>query len=314
MLVPPRTRRRGLCAGGLAVLAVLLATVGLAGCARPNAASAATQPSPTATSSSTKSRPTVVLVHGAFADASSWSGVVTRLQKQGYPVVAPALGLRGLAADSAYLASLLGQIKGPVVLVGHSYGGAVISTAATKATNVRALVYVNAFATDTAEVLSTVEKNSADSALNPALQQFTYPTGRTTPRSSPRSSPAICPMNRPRYWPPPNSRPRRRRFPMLKNAIDFLHREWADKAVSFLSYGGIGAGTRAVQQLKQVVTTLRMVPIFESINVPFAMQKLTTGGEVASDPPMEEAATVMLDELLRVTKSLRPAFRDPRGR
>ncbi len=101
---------------------------------------------------------------------------------------------------------------------------------------------------------------------------------------------------------------------VLKNAIDFLHREWADKAVSFLSYGGMGAGTRAVQQLKQVVTTLRMVPIFESVNVPFAMQKLTTGGEVASDPPMEEAATVMLDELLRVTKSLRPAFRDPRIR
>ncbi|HEX4091361.1 MAG TPA: NAD(P)H-dependent oxidoreductase [Trebonia sp.] len=92
---------------------------------------------------------------------------------------------------------------------------------------------------------------------------------------------------------------------VLKNAIDFLHREWADKAVSFLSYGGIGAGTRAVQQLKQVVTTLRMVPIFESVNVPFAAQKLTEGGAVAADPLMEEAAKQTLDELLRVTRALR---------
>ena len=73
------------------------------------------------------STPTVVLVHGAFADASSWNGVVTRLQKQGYTVVPPALAMRGLSTDSAYLACLLGQIPGPVVLVGHSYGGAVIS-------------------------------------------------------------------------------------------------------------------------------------------------------------------------------------------
>lgn len=92
----------------------------------------------------------------------------------------------------------------------------------------------------------------------------------------------------------------------LKNAIDFLFHEWADKAVSFVSYGGIGAGTRAVQQLKQVVTTLRMVPIFESINVPFAAQKLTSEGRVIPDPLMDEAAGVMLDELARVTRALRP--------
>jgi len=127
-----------------------------------------------------KPRPTVVLVHGAFADASSWNGVVTRLQKRGYRVVAPALGMRGLASDSAYLASLLSQIKGPVVLAGHSYGGAVISNAATTAPNVRALVFVNAFATEKGEVLSTVEKGSTDSALNPALLQYTYPTGPST--------------------------------------------------------------------------------------------------------------------------------------
>ena len=125
-------------------------------------------------------KPTVVLVHGAFADASSWNGVVTRLQKLGYPVVAPALGMRGLASDSAYLASFLSQIKGPVVLAGHSYGGAVISNAATEAKNVRALVFVNGFATEKGEVLSTVEKGSTDSALNPALLQYTYPTGTST--------------------------------------------------------------------------------------------------------------------------------------
>ncbi len=111
-------------------------------------------------------KPTVVLAHGAFADASSWNGVVTRLQKRGYAVTAPAIGLRGIAADSAYLASLLAQIDGPVVLVGHSYGGAVISNAATGAKNVRALVVVSGFLPDQGEVLSEVEKGSTDSVPN----------------------------------------------------------------------------------------------------------------------------------------------------
>jgi len=86
-----------------------------------------------------------------------------------------------------------------------------------------------------------------------------------------------------------------------------------DKAVSFVSYGGIGAGTRAVQQLKQVVTTLRMVPIFESVNVSFAAQKLTADGVVAADPLMDAAAGQTLDELLRVTRLLRPAVSDEVG-
>jgi pimeloyl-ACP methyl ester carboxylesterase len=161
------------------IATVLVGVVGLAGCSSGGAA-AAPAPAPSAAAPAAPAqgpKPTVVLVHGAFADASSWSGVVTRLQKQGYTVVAPALAMRGLASDSAYLASLLGQIKGPVVLVGHSYGGAVISNAATNADNVKALVYVNAFATENGEVLGNVEKGSTDSALNPALQQFTYPTG-----------------------------------------------------------------------------------------------------------------------------------------
>jgi len=161
------------------IVALVLGLVGLAGCGRAGATAAPPEPAAAAPSAAAAQgpKPTVVLVHGAFADASSWNGVVTRLQKQGYTVVAPALGMRGLASDSAYLASLLGQIKGPVVLAAHSYGGAVISNAATNADNVKALVYVNAFATEDGEVLGNVEKGSTDSALNPALQQFTYPTG-----------------------------------------------------------------------------------------------------------------------------------------
>jgi pimeloyl-ACP methyl ester carboxylesterase len=79
-------------------------------------------------SRSAGAKPTVVLVHGAFADGSSWNGVIERLQQQGYPVIAPANPLRGVAADSAYTASLVSQIDGPVLLAGHSYGGAVIRT------------------------------------------------------------------------------------------------------------------------------------------------------------------------------------------
>jgi pimeloyl-ACP methyl ester carboxylesterase len=81
---------------------------------------------------------TVVLVHGAFADASSWNGVVERLQAAGLHVTAPANPLRGISVDSAYLANFLHQIPGPVLAVGHSYGGAVISNAATDAANVPA--------------------------------------------------------------------------------------------------------------------------------------------------------------------------------
>src|SRR5450755_1960453 len=91
---------------------------------------------------------TVVLVHGAFADASSWNGVVERLQAAGMDVRAPAVPLRGIAHDSAYIASFLEQIPGPVLAVGHSYGGAVISNAATDAKNVVGLVYVAALAPD----------------------------------------------------------------------------------------------------------------------------------------------------------------------
>ena len=121
---------------------------------------------------------TVVLVHGAFADASSWIGVIERLQARGVQVTAPANPLRGIAIDSAYLASLLDQIPGRVLAVGHSYGGAVITNAATNASNVVGLVYVAAFAPDDGERLGDVEAGSKDSVLNAALVPLRYPTGQ----------------------------------------------------------------------------------------------------------------------------------------
>ena len=121
---------------------------------------------------------TVVLVHGAFADASSWTGVIERLQARGVQVTAPANPLRGISIDSAYLASVFAQIPGPVLAVGHSYGGAVITNAATKAKNVVGLVYVAAFATEEGERLGEVESGSKDSVLNAALVTLHYPTGQ----------------------------------------------------------------------------------------------------------------------------------------
>jgi len=121
--------------------------------------------------------PTVVLVHGAFADSSSWNGVIERLQANGVPVVAAANPLRGISADSEYLASVFSQIPGPVLAVGHSYGGAVITNAATGAQNVVGLVYVAAFAPDEGEVLNDVSASSKDSVLGSALVPRQYPRG-----------------------------------------------------------------------------------------------------------------------------------------
>jgi pimeloyl-ACP methyl ester carboxylesterase len=121
---------------------------------------------------------TVLLVHGAFADASGWNGVAERLLAAGVKVVAPANPLRGIAIDSAYIASVLGQIDGPVLAVGHSYGGAVITNAASGAKNVVGLVYVAAFAPDDQEVLGVAVGGSKDSVLNDALVPLTYPTGK----------------------------------------------------------------------------------------------------------------------------------------
>jgi pimeloyl-ACP methyl ester carboxylesterase len=124
------------------------------------------------------SQPTVVLVHGAFADASSWNGVIERLLAEGVQVTAPANPLRGISIDSAYIASYLDQNPGPVLAVGHSYGGAVITNAAARVNNVVGLVYVAAFAPDEGESLADIESGSKDSVLLPALDALQYPTGQ----------------------------------------------------------------------------------------------------------------------------------------
>ena len=118
---------------------------------------------------------TVVLVHGAFADGSSWNGVIERLQAKGVQVTAPPNPLRGIVYDSAYVESVIEQIDGPVLAVGHSYGGAMISNLT--ADNVVGLVFVAAFATDEDEALGAVTPTSKDSVLNAALAPRKYPQG-----------------------------------------------------------------------------------------------------------------------------------------
>jgi pimeloyl-ACP methyl ester carboxylesterase len=148
-----RTSRRTILTGLATVSAA--AGLGIAASAVPAQAHSAT-----ATSSTRGKRPTVVLVHGAFADASSWNGAVQRLQADGYPVVAVANPLRALASDAAYVSAVLASITGPVILVGHSYGGAVITNAATGNPNVKALVYIAAFAPDEGETASALSAGS----------------------------------------------------------------------------------------------------------------------------------------------------------
>ncbi|MFD8390847.1 alpha/beta fold hydrolase [Streptomyces sp. NPDC059680] len=120
-------------------------------------------------------KPTVVLVHGAFADASSWNGVIKRLQRDGYPVVAPANPLRGLASDSEYIHSFVKSIHGPVVLVGHSYGGAVISQAAVDDAQVKALVYIAAFTPEKGESALELSNKFPGSTLGPTLNSVPFP-------------------------------------------------------------------------------------------------------------------------------------------
>ncbi|WP_181808079.1 alpha/beta fold hydrolase [Streptomyces shenzhenensis] len=121
-----------------------------------------------------RAKPTIVLVHGAFADASSWNGVVERLQRNGYTVAAPANPLRGVAQDSAYLASFLKSIKGPIVLAGHSYAGEVISQAAVGNDNVKALVYINAVMPDAGESQAALAAKFAPAPLTQALKQVPF--------------------------------------------------------------------------------------------------------------------------------------------
>jgi len=118
----------------------------------------------------------VVLVHGGWADSSGWNAESTAPQKKGYPAISPANPLRGLTSDADYVRSVLQTIDGPIVLVGHSYGGAVISNAARGVDNVEALVYIAAFAPDTGESLAQLVTMNPGTHITPdALTERPYP-------------------------------------------------------------------------------------------------------------------------------------------
>ena len=206
MHTPERRRTRTALAAVLGVLAFVLTMSPFTGASSAATSSAATDRSsdPAAAPATSGAKPTIVLVHGAFADASGWAGVITRLQNKGYPVYAPATPLRSVSGDSAYLKTFLATIEGPVVLVGHSYGGVVITNAAKDNPNVTALVYIAAFAPAEGE---TVEQASALGAA--ATTCWTTSTSArsgpenstSTPTSSSRhstgSSPRTCRRARP---------------------------------------------------------------------------------------------------------------------
>ncbi|MEV4020770.1 alpha/beta hydrolase [Nonomuraea angiospora] len=151
----------------------LLAVVAIAVLTVAGAASAQAQ---TTTEGGTK--PTVVLVHGAFADASGFDQVIGLLQRAGFPVIAPANPLRDTTGDATYVSSILDTITGPVILAAHSYGGVVITNAARGHDNVKALVYLGAFAPDEGE---------RSSRPPPSGSWPSAPAARS-PRSTPRTS------------------------------------------------------------------------------------------------------------------------------
>lgn len=133
------------------------------------AAAAAVLPLSSSAKEALMNKPTVVLVHGAFAESSSWNGVASKLLAQGYPVVAVANPLRGVKSDASYVASVLDTVKGSVILVGHSYGGNVITNAATGKSNVKALVYVAGFAPEPGESAATLSGKFPGGTLAPTL-------------------------------------------------------------------------------------------------------------------------------------------------
>ncbi|MEV6526309.1 alpha/beta hydrolase [Longispora sp. NPDC051575] len=159
------SRRRVLVGSGLAATALTLGAT-----MNPTEASA-----DTAATEGHRPKPTVVLVHGAFADASGWKGVIGELTRAGHDVLAPANPLRSLAGDAAYIASVVNAVPGPVILVGHSYGGAVITNAARSTPNVKALVYVAAFGLAKDESLAGISASYPETPLAKAVRPQPYP-------------------------------------------------------------------------------------------------------------------------------------------
>jgi pimeloyl-ACP methyl ester carboxylesterase len=147
-----------------AAAAVLAGVAGIVGAGDANAATAHTD-GPSGHGPARPTRPTIVLVHGAFADASSWNDVIGLLQHDGYTVFAPANPLRGIASDADYLRTFLATLTGPIVLAGHSYGGAAVTNAATGNPAVQALVYIAAYALDQGETIGAANTLGGGTAL-----------------------------------------------------------------------------------------------------------------------------------------------------
>jgi pimeloyl-ACP methyl ester carboxylesterase len=167
MSVLSALRRRS--SASLAVLAVAIAAL-LAAALVPGVAQAADRH---------RAKPTVVLVHGAFADSSSWNGVVSRLHRDGYPVFAIAIPLRSVDGDATYVADYLKTIEGPIVLVGHSYAGMVITNAVRGNPAVKALVYIEAYAPDKGETATSLSGLFPGSTLGPTLLEVPLTGGGT---------------------------------------------------------------------------------------------------------------------------------------
>jgi len=162
----PGTRKTRFALTGLALAGLLAVPGGVAA-----AASGHQQPAV---------KPTIVLEPGAWEDGSSWDGVITRLQDDGYTVDVPPNPLRGPASDSAYLASYLATVPGPIILVGHSYGGFVITNAATGDANVKALVYVDAYIPAQGDTLNSLTVQFPGSQVTPAALNFVPSPGGVT--------------------------------------------------------------------------------------------------------------------------------------
>jgi pimeloyl-ACP methyl ester carboxylesterase len=169
-----RSRKSRLALTG-AVVAALVAVPGAVA-----AASTGSPARPAGSQSSPAPKPTIVIEAGAWADGSSWSGVVTRLQRAGYTVDVPPNPLRGPDSDSPYLAAYLASVPGPVVLVGHSYGGFVTTNAAVGDKNVKALVYVDAFIPAQGDTVNGLTAQFPGSQITPAALNFVASPGGVT--------------------------------------------------------------------------------------------------------------------------------------
>ncbi|MER5689068.1 alpha/beta hydrolase [Streptomyces sp. NPDC002205] len=165
---PTFTRRRAIATGAAAAASAALLTPG-------NATATTTGDAKPGT------KPTIVLVHGGYADSSCWNGVIQELQGQGYTTIAGSNPLRGIPTDAPYIGSLLDSISGPVVLVAHSMGGTVITNAAAGKSNVKALVYIAAFVPDVGETQGELIEKFPGSEVLPVSVPvpYTKPDGTT---------------------------------------------------------------------------------------------------------------------------------------